>query len=420
MAGIYNRDNFAQLLANAIENAQARRQAYVDREAQRTKENAGAIANFAKALGRTYETLGSDEENSPEYRAARFDYIVDGDRSGLDAYQNALNAAIQNKLSRDAQERMLKAGKEQADDEAMDQWQKDYSFAKSAQSEIYNNPASTQKQKDDADATVRYYESVGNRKGYLSKYKTMTAAPAATPAAAPAATETPKETFKQLMGRGQTLEKDEDIDAWIEDVKKYTGNDAVVGEAYEGIGKAQDKKKANADSRWNEYNSRVKAALDEKNYKKRKAALEPLKEELANYKGQEKYAEVEKSINDGLKKPVASPVVGYIKNLKAKDLMGAYTELRKAKVKVKTDNAPIGDKSYPYKIAYNNDGSLTVSGGGYSNTFKASDFSEESLGNEKKPEPTNTVATVLSGGGDGKKANRGSASRKARVAEPED
>lgn len=64
MAGIYNRDNFAQLLANAIENAQARRQAYVDREAQRTKENAGAIANFAKALGRTYETWDgkSDED----------------------------------------------------------------------------------------------------------------------------------------------------------------------------------------------------------------------------------------------------------------------------------------------------------------------------------------------------------------------
>lgn len=62
MPGIYTRDQFAQQLAQAIENAQARRQAYVDREAQRTKENAGAIANFAKALGRTYETWGSDEE----------------------------------------------------------------------------------------------------------------------------------------------------------------------------------------------------------------------------------------------------------------------------------------------------------------------------------------------------------------------
>lgn len=377
------------------------------------------IAEVQKRIAARNE--GTPQRNSPEYRAARFDYIVEGDRSGLDAYQNALNAAIQNKLSRDSAEKMAKAGKEQADEEAMDQWQKDYSFAKSAQSEIYNNPASTQKQKDDADATVRYYESVGNRKGYLSKYKTMTDAPAAAPAAAaPAATETPKETFKQLMGRGQTLEKDEDLDAYINDVKAYTGNDAVVGEAYDAIAKAQDKKKENATGRWNEYNSRVKAALSEKDYNKRKAALEPLKEELANYKGQEKYAEVEKSINDGLKKPVASPVVKYIKNLKAVDLMSVYQELRKSKTKTKTDNASIGDKSYPYKVSYNNDESLTVSGGGYSRTFKASDFGEESLGKEKKSEPTNSVANVLSGGGDGKKENRGSASRKARVAEPED
>ncbi len=64
MPGIYSRDNFAQLLANAIENAQARRQAYVDREAARTNSNVQAIGNFAKALGRTYETWDgkSDEE----------------------------------------------------------------------------------------------------------------------------------------------------------------------------------------------------------------------------------------------------------------------------------------------------------------------------------------------------------------------
>lgn len=376
------------------------------------------IAEVQKRIASRNE--GMPSRNDPTYRASRFDYIVEGDRSGLDNYQNALNAAIQNKLSRDTQERMLKAGKEQADDEAMDQWQKDYSFAKSAKEEIDNNPASTQKQKDDADATVRYYESVGNRKGYLSKYKTMTAAPVEASAVETPKQEAQKETFKQLMGRGQTLEKDEDLDAYINDVKAYTGNDAVVGEAYDAIAKAQDKKKENATGRWNEYNSRVKAALGEKNYEKRKAALEPLKEELANYKGQEKYAEVEKSINDGLKKPVTSPVVKYIKNLKAVDLMSVYQELRKSKTKTKTDNASIGDKSYPYKVSYNNDESLTVSGGGYSRTFKASDFGEESLGNEKKQEPTNSVANVLSGGGDGKKANRGSASRKARVSEPED
>ena len=78
MAGIYTRDNFAQLLANAIENAQARRQAYVDREAQRTKENAGAIANFAKALGRTYETWDgkSDEEKLAALQKEREEAIA--------------------------------------------------------------------------------------------------------------------------------------------------------------------------------------------------------------------------------------------------------------------------------------------------------------------------------------------------------
>ena len=63
MPGIYTRDQFAQQLAQAIENANTRRQASLDREAQRTKENAGAIANFAKALGRTYETWGQSDED---------------------------------------------------------------------------------------------------------------------------------------------------------------------------------------------------------------------------------------------------------------------------------------------------------------------------------------------------------------------
>ena len=61
MAGIYNRDNLAQQLAPAIEAALARRQAYIDREAQRRNQNAQATGNFAKALGRTWETWGDDE-----------------------------------------------------------------------------------------------------------------------------------------------------------------------------------------------------------------------------------------------------------------------------------------------------------------------------------------------------------------------
>lgn len=59
MAGIYNRDNLAQQLSPVIEAALARRQATQDREAQRRAQNAQAIGNFAKALGRTYETSPS-------------------------------------------------------------------------------------------------------------------------------------------------------------------------------------------------------------------------------------------------------------------------------------------------------------------------------------------------------------------------
>lgn len=93
MAGIYTRDNFAQLLANAIENAQARRQAYVDREAQRTKENAGAIANFAKALGRTYETWDgkSDEEKLAALQKERAEALAAEKYEQQVAQRNAMN-----------------------------------------------------------------------------------------------------------------------------------------------------------------------------------------------------------------------------------------------------------------------------------------------------------------------------------------
>lgn len=339
------------------------------------------IAEVQKRIASRNE--GMPSRNDPTYRASRFDYIVEGDRSGLDAYQNAVNAAIQNKLSRDSAEKMAKAGKEQADEEAMDQWQKEYSFAKSAQSDIYNNPASTQKQKEDADANVRYQEAVGRRKGWLDKYKAMTAVPveaAASTAVETPKQEAPKETFKQLMGRGQTLEKDDDLDAYINDVKAYTGNDAVVGEAYDAIAKAQEKKKENATGRWNEYNSRVKAALGEKDYAKRKAALEPLKEELAKYKGQEKYAEVEKSINDGLKKPAKDPLTkGVVRqNFGKNDVITMMKDLMAAKEKGVTKNVSVGDKgrTVTFKLLQNGDVQVLNEKGKEIDRFKKAELDE--------------------------------------------
>ena len=112
---------------------------------------------------------GTPQRNSPEYRAARFDYIVDGDRSGLDAYQNAVNAAIQNRLSRESSERMAKAGKAQADDEGRYQWYKDYAMAKSNQREIMANKTSSEKDKRDAATQVKFYEDYGAAKGYFMR-----------------------------------------------------------------------------------------------------------------------------------------------------------------------------------------------------------------------------------------------------------
>lgn len=178
---------------------------------------------------------GTPQRNSPEYRAARFDYIVDGDRSGLDAYQNALNAAIQNKLSRDSQERMLKDGKAKADEEAMDQWQKDYTFAKSAQAEAYANPKSTPRERENADANVRYYESVGAKKGYMAKYANMTKAPEG---AQKQETPAPKKTWGQTRASAHTAaysknSTKEEVEAALKGVNEYSDNDYVAQEAAE-------------------------------------------------------------------------------------------------------------------------------------------------------------------------------------------
>lgn len=93
MAGIYQRDNLAQQLAPAIEAALARRQAYIDREAQRRNQNAQTIGNFAKALGRTYETWGSDEEKLAALQKEREEAIA-----AQQEHDNELRAEMANTM----------------------------------------------------------------------------------------------------------------------------------------------------------------------------------------------------------------------------------------------------------------------------------------------------------------------------------
>ena len=127
------------------------------------------IAEVQKRIAARNE--GTPQRNSPEYRAARFDYIVDGDRSGLDAYQNALNAAIQNKLSRDAQERMLKLGKEQTNEEDEIAWRKDMTNARSDLADVRRRIAqgdkgTTRKDLEDAVANYNFHAELGAKRKY--------------------------------------------------------------------------------------------------------------------------------------------------------------------------------------------------------------------------------------------------------------
>lgn len=127
------------------------------------------IAEVQKRIAARNE--GTPLRNSPEYRAARFDYIVDGDRSGLDAYQNALNAAIQNKLSRDAQERMLKAGKEQTNEEDEIAWRKDMTNARSDLADVRRrikegDKGTTEKDLNDAVSNYNFHVRIGNKRKY--------------------------------------------------------------------------------------------------------------------------------------------------------------------------------------------------------------------------------------------------------------
>lgn len=112
---------------------------------------------------------GTPDRNNPEYRAARFDYIVEGDRSGLDAYQNALNAAIQNKLSRDSAEKMAKEGKEQVKEENEIQWRKDMTNARSDLNDVRQKAKegkATQKDLEDAVANYNFNAELGAKRGY--------------------------------------------------------------------------------------------------------------------------------------------------------------------------------------------------------------------------------------------------------------
>lgn len=112
---------------------------------------------------------GMPSRNSPEYRAARFDYIVNGDRSGIDAYSSAMQSAIQNKLNRESTEKLAALNKESAGEEDEIAWRKDMTNARSDLSDVrnkYNQGLATDKDVEDAVANYNFHAERGLKKGY--------------------------------------------------------------------------------------------------------------------------------------------------------------------------------------------------------------------------------------------------------------
>lgn len=112
---------------------------------------------------------GMPNRNSPEYRAARFDYIVNGDRSGIDAYSSAMQSAIQNKLNRESTEKLAALNKESANDEDEIAWRKDMTNARSDLTDVrnkYNQGLATDKDVEDAVANYNFHAERGLKKGY--------------------------------------------------------------------------------------------------------------------------------------------------------------------------------------------------------------------------------------------------------------
>ena len=114
---------------------------------------------------------------SPEYRAARFDYVVDGDRAGLDAYAGRVAAARaaelqrkfteeQNRLSRESSERMHEKSLAVDQAEKMYQWQKDRAVANAVYRDLLGRKSSERDVRE-AIANIDQLDKVGKYRGYI-------------------------------------------------------------------------------------------------------------------------------------------------------------------------------------------------------------------------------------------------------------
>lgn len=99
---IYTRDNLAASIAPGLASALDRAAAYRARQNERIRNSFDAAMKFAPVLGRTIEQGFTPDKykDDNDYRAARYDYILNGDRSGLDAFRQREAQAAESEKQR--------------------------------------------------------------------------------------------------------------------------------------------------------------------------------------------------------------------------------------------------------------------------------------------------------------------------------
>lgn len=189
--GIYERDNLQ--LAEAINNALARRQAAVDRHNARAEKIGDSIKGLIGMGSRFAESYGTDADST-----SRGTYVLTGDRTGIEAAlaakrqretQEAILArqqafqdeqrikqqdwqSAEKALDRLSTEKMFDKQLKQRNEEEELSWRKDYTRAKDAfldAQKKYTLGAATDRDLKDAQSELIYQVGRGSRNGYFDR-----------------------------------------------------------------------------------------------------------------------------------------------------------------------------------------------------------------------------------------------------------
>ena len=341
---------------------------------------------------------------SPAYRAARFDYILSGDRSGLDAQQRALEQAYQQAEQRKATEKMAQIQQGQADEDKDDEIIKELSSNRAILEDLKNNPntAGTAKEKQQQ-ALVNYWTKKARKRGLNveggeSEDTPETKTPVATPAKPAAQAEVPQSatqtvpegrSWKQVEADASRLADSEnstieELEAIKEEIGDYRGNDFTTKESNAVIARIDNRIKAIKDKdvsdNWLKKKDEVDAAIKAKDT----ARLKELQGEIGQFSEQKDYATTKQKVDAALKPKPVSPFPKWVKDnmtLNKVILVEADKDSDYNYKGKQSFNETINGKSYTGWMVKRGDGGMDITDdkGNVLKTFSAAAFDYKEL-----------------------------------------